>query len=122
MTTKSLAQKYKFRIRNIHDGFLVPPTRTTKNVRRSRGYSSTEDRFDVIICRYGYLYVENNQLDFVLLAKSKRRFNSCMDQLRRIDGIVFKQEGDTESAGCVSIRFTDDVARVLGVWRRKSKK
>ena len=104
---KSLAKKNRWRVRNLHDGFPVPPMTRKRGSARSKGYKDDESRHDAIVCSFGY--VDND--GWTIIARSGRHLGELLKKLAKI-GVSVRQEGDTEACG-VSPGGLEAVARVL---------
>jgi hypothetical protein len=68
------ADEHRCRVRNLHDGDPVPPTRRPRK-RRRMVYRAADDRDEVIICRDGYVAPDDGAADraaFCVLCRSPR--------------------------------------------------
>jgi len=114
------AKKYKYRTRNFHDGYPVPPYRTHKQKRRSKGYSSKNDRNDCIICTYGFVDQYSPDCAGWFLAM-KAGMTRRLQAIQNAGGVVL-QLGDKEAAGYVPVKHLPNVLKVLKPKRKRSKK
>jgi len=113
------ARRHRYRLRNIHDGKPVPPARIQQAGRGRQASRSDEDRCIVIACKDGYICDECDGLSWVLLCETKRSFNFRLRQLECIDGLMVKQEGDSEAAGAAPYDGIEAVIKVLEPYRRQ---
>lgn len=118
----SLARKKKFRTRNIHDGRSVPPMRASKSKKMSKGYTSTEDRCDVIICKHGFIDdCDRNYYGCFLGGISTRRLNLCLAELEKLDGSVL-QHGDSEAYIKIHKKYIELACKVMCPWKKRKPK
>lgn len=114
----TIASKQKLRTRNIHDGGPVPPIRS-KGKKRNRGYSAAEDRYEVIICKHGFLdNYDKDHYGWFVGGVSTRRCNLCLNAIVEAGGVVL-QRGDSEAAGKIKQSNVDAVLKILAPWKRR---
>lgn len=113
------ARGRRYRTRNLHDGLPVPPARQRRTSSHRAAFGADVDRFDVIICRYGYVCSEGNRVGWALLCRSKRSLTMCLRAVQDGPGTVVKQLGDTEAAGDAPLEALESVLGVLEPYRRR---
>jgi hypothetical protein len=109
------AAEHRYRVRNLHDGRRVPPTRPPARGRRGRpsGYLGAADRLDVLACRHGYVCDNGNgRLGWYLVAPTTRSMRAKLGKLVRL-GVNVQQEGDREAAGDAPVGQLAKVLQVL---------
>ncbi len=94
MTLLELAKSRRYRIRNLHDGFPVPPAR---RVGRKGGSRGSEDRFDAVVGLRSYVFQDRNRLEFSIF-RTKKAAGYAIREARKFGGII-AQDGDTEFGG-----------------------
>lgn len=118
------ADSHGYRIRNMHDGFPVPPSNQKKGTRCSKGYQSARSRMDAIICADGYIdKYSNYYFGWFLYTDNKNKFNRRLKQILKTKAVAI-QVGDTEAYGYVNEANLKDVLKVLRPrkWRKNNKK
>ena len=111
-----LARRHRWRTRNLHDGHPVPPAkRPPRGKRGADAFGGSEDRFDAIVGRYGYIVLEGAGLGWFLVAAT-RPPHGKIDTIRRAGGKV-DQLGDREAAGTAPMSALVALARAIGVYR-----
>jgi len=114
------AEKHRYRVRNLHDGAPVPPTRR-QHEQHSTGYRGEADRQDAIIGRHGYVDFGGwgeDRIGFCVLCRSRRALGVRLRLLEQA-GATVTQEGDTEAAGYAPLARIDDVLAALRPYRRR---
>ena len=114
------AAEHRYRVRNLHDGAPAPPTRRLRG-HRSVAYRSTDDRYDAIICRDGYVDYGRFGLDrigFCVLCRSRRALHARLQLLEQA-GATVTQEGDAEAAGYAPVTRIAEILVALRVYRRR---
>lgn len=115
----SLATKKKLRTRNIHDGASVPPMRSSKKTRKSRGYSAKGDRYEVIICKNGFIDdFDKNHYGWFVGGVSTRKFNTCLQAINKLNGVIF-QCGDHEASGKIHKSDIDGLLKIMAPWKKR---
>ena len=115
MQIKQFAREHGYRVRNLHDGFPVPPAtrRRGRGAQRSRGYhADTENAHLAIVCKHGYVDANG----WTILCRSSRQLGHLLKRLVSMDYVV-QQEGDTEASGLIPVGLLAPVLRVLKPWR-----
>ncbi len=115
------ADEHRCRVRNLHDGDSVPPTRRPLNGRRRMVYRAADDRHNVIICRDGYVAADDGPGDnvaFCVLCRSSRALQARLRLLDRL-GATITQLGDAEAAGHAPASQIGEVLEVLHAYRRR---
>jgi hypothetical protein len=115
------ADEHRCRVRNLHDGDPVPPTRRPLNGRHRMVYRAADDRDDVIICRDGYVAAYDstgNHVAFCVLCRSPRVLQARLRALHCL-GATITQLGDWEAAGHAPASQIDGVLKALRVYRRR---
>jgi hypothetical protein len=115
------ADEHRYRVRNLHDGDPVPPTRRRCNGRRRAVYRGADDRDDAIICRDGYVPADDSSEDrvgFCVLCRSSRALQAPLRVLQRL-GAVITQLGDSEAVGHAPVSQIGEVLKALRVYRRR---
>ena len=108
------ARENRFRIRNVNDGFAVPPVR---RVPRGTTGAAGLERDDVIACRYGYVGDYGpGKVGWYLTSEKEtaHMMSSKLPQLEALGGEV-TQVGDFEAAGWAPEDRIDDVLKILEV-------
>jgi len=114
----TIASKQKLRTRNIHDGGPVPPIRA-KGKKNSRGHSSKEDRYEVIICKHGFIdNFGKDHYGWFIGGCSTRRFNLCLEAIKEVGGVIL-QQGDAEASGKVKKSDIQEILKILVPWKRR---
>lgn len=113
----AFAKKHRYRVRNLHDGQRVPPTRR-RGERRSGGFVG--ERHDAIICRDGYVDVLGpGKIGWYVLVKTRRQLTARLAKLKAI-GVEITHEGDAEAAGWAPESEIEQLLLALGVYRRQT--
>lgn len=115
----TFARKNRYRIRNLHDGGMVPPARHTKPKgdlpTAQVGFIGRDDRCDVIVGYDGYILDEGNgRLGVYLCYKSSRGVKRAQDRIGALAGSV-TQVGDTEIVGNVPVSRIKDAVKLIRV-------
>jgi len=114
----TIANKQKLRTRNMHDGGPVPPIRL-KGKKTSRGYSAKEERYEVIICKHGFIdNYDKDHYGWFIGGCSTRRFNLCLEAIEKAGGILL-QRGDSEAGGKVKKSDIQEILKILVPWKRR---
>jgi len=117
---RQYAAEHGYRLRNLHDGAPVPPTRRPPE-HPPVAFRGSEDRHDAIIARHGYVDFGGwgpDRIGFCVLCRSARALTAC---LRRLEpaGVMLTQLGDTEAAGHAPRERIGDVLTALRTYRRR---
>ena len=105
------AKKHRYRVRNLHDGQGVPPTRR-RGERRPGGFIG--ERHDAITCYDGYVDVLGvGRIGWCVLVETRRQLTARLAKLETI-GVEITHEGDAEAAGWAP---EDRIADVLAALR-----
>ena len=123
MTTFDLRQyaaEHGNRLRNLHGGAPMPPTRRPPE-HPPVAFRGSEDRHDAIIARDGYVDFGGwgpDRIGFCVLCRSARALTAC---LRRLEpaGVTITQLGDTEAPGYAPLERIADVLAALRPYRRR---
>ena len=121
MTIDELAKIGPYRIRNMHDGYPVPPTRR-RGRRGSDGYWGPADRFDAVIGRRGFAHVDGvpaGRIGWVLLCKSGRALIPSVAAIRAMGGAV-RQIGTNEAAGDAPESCAAALLETIRAWKRRA--
>lgn len=73
--TFQLAEQHRYRLRNLHDGAVLLPLRTRAKPRH-KAYRGTDDRFDVITARDGFVHLDGaprGSFGWAILCRTLRR-------------------------------------------------
>lgn len=108
------AKEHRYRVRNLHDGYAVPPVR---RVARATTGAAGIERDDVIACRYGYVGDYGpGKLGWYLTSEkgTAHLMSSKLPQLEALGGEV-TQVGDFEAAGWAPEGRIGDVLKILAV-------
>lgn len=116
-----LAKRRRYRRRNLHDSYPVPPSRRPKRAERQAdpraGYVGPSDRWDAVVCRFGYVADEGapGRIGWALLGLKQPG-----KRLRRLIelGVTVQQHGDTEVAGDAPASMAEAIIRTLGPLHR----
>lgn len=114
------ARAHGYRLRNVHDGAPVPPTRRPPDA-RSPTYRGAADRDNAIICRDGYVDYGGwvpDRIGFCVLCRSRRALGARLRLLERA-GATLTQEGNCEAAGFAPLARIADVLAALRPYRRR---
>lgn len=117
---RAYAAEHGYRIRNLHDGEPVPPTRRPAD-HEAPAYKGAADRADAIIgkdCYVDFGGFGEDRIGFCVLCRSRRALNIRLTRLRAA-GATIVQEGDTEAAGYAPLARIDDVLAALRPYRRR---
>ena len=113
----AIVRDKRYRTRNLHDGYPVPPPRRPRAGRVSRpAYVGESDRYDAIVGYDGYITAEDRELGFYLAYKSGRGVNRAIPRIEAMDGTV-KQVGDFEVAGTVPADQLEAALKLIRVSR-----
>ena len=117
---RQYAEEHGCRVRNLHDGAPVPPTRRLPE-HPPVAFRGSEERHDASIARDGYVDFGGwgpDRIGFCVLCRSARALTAC---LRRLEpaGVSITQLGDTEAAGYAPLERIGDVLRALRPYRRR---
>jgi len=117
---RQYAAEHGYRLRNLHDGAPVPPTRRPPE-HPPVAFRGSEDRHDAIIAHDGYVDFGGrgpDRIGFCVLRRSARALTAC---LRRLEpaGVTITQLGDTEVAGHAPRNRIGDVLAALRPYRRR---
>jgi hypothetical protein len=115
------AREHHHRVRNLHDGAPIPPTRRTLDGPAVVAYRGVTDRDDAIICRDGYVDATGDgpeRIGFCVLCRSPRGLLARLRLLEQV-GATITQEGDTEAAGYAPVARIAEVLAVLRPYRRR---
>lgn len=105
------ASEHRYRVRNLHDGHSVPPTRK-RGERRTMGFVG--ERHDVITCYDGYVDVLGpGKIGWCVLVQTRRQLTARLAKLETI-GVEITLKGDIEAAGWAP---EDRIADVLAALR-----
>jgi hypothetical protein len=110
------ARKYRYRLRNLHDGGPVPPAIWKAPPGHRSAYAGPEDRCDAIVGFDGYIADEGEpgQLGICLFYGSAKGVNKARAKLKAMGGKV-TQEGDTEIAGTIPIEAIKEALALIKV-------
>jgi len=113
-----LAKKKKLKVRNLVDGFPVPPMRQTE--RKSRGYRGDKDASWAVIGRLGYIQQDGSTMSCSMFLPNSRKTKMCVKEAERL-GASIKQQGDTE----LSFTFPQNrfvaVSKMIAAFKEKIK-
>ena len=118
------AREHRYRLRNLHDGYPVPPARRIKpkgeTPAAQAGYIGEEDRMDAIVGFLGYVADEGEpgMLGIYLHHKNGIGVNRSSARIKAMGGRV-DQVGDTEIAGSVPAEAIEEALKLIKVSKLK---
>ena len=107
---KAYARKHRYRLRNLHDGYPVPPARRQKPDTSRLGYAGVSERWDAIVGRNGYITTDAGQLSVFLEYKSAQGVNLAARQIQAMGGWL-DQVGDRELGATVDPKHIDKLLK-----------
>ena len=116
---QTYAREHGYRLRNLHDGGPVPPTRRQPRA-TSAAHRGAADRHDAIIGRDGFVDFAGWPADRVGWCAFCRSTRQLTHRLRALDaaGAVVVQCGESEAAGHAPVDRLAEVLAILRPWRR----
>ncbi len=106
------AKKYRYRLRNLHDGGPVPPAKPARGAGGPTGYIGATERMDAIVGSKGYVTMDGNELSVCLFHKNALGINRAVPRLEAI-GARIDQIGDTELGATFSVEHIDEVLQLI---------
>ena len=82
------AEKHRYRVRNLHDGYVCPTSRR-RGKRKSIGYLGRDDRHNVIVCQDGYVDIHGpGEIGWYFTGKSARMLKQRLPGLEAAGAVV----------------------------------
>ena len=110
----SYARKRRYRLRNLHDGYLVPPAICREPCDRARGYWGKDDRWDAIVGHRGYVAMDGDKLSVALFYDSPYGVSVVLPRLEAL-GASVDQLGDMEVGATAPVEQIEQVLKLIKV-------
>lgn len=113
---REYARRHRYRVRNLHDGHSVPPSRGPKQGRRGP-QAFLGERMDAIVGRFGYVTIDGDRLGWYIGEIGKPAFRIKI--VRDAGGIV-AQVGDRDAAGHAPLAALEKLLSAIGTYHTVS--
>ena len=115
------ADNNNYQVRNLHDGYPVPPMKVGKRDGRP-GYAAPEDRMDVIIGQKGYVcYEVPGRIGWYFCGADGKERLEAERKLRKLSATTVWR-GDYEAGGDAPLSTIRAILRYIKAYRRRSNR